>query len=260
MRNHCQVVVLSFLQAGGRVTASNVLYRDLRMPRNLFGGPDLSGVGYVQKFADFGGTISEGHEGSFIATLPDGIRFEAKPAALLDTLGMLVERFVDEEYAWLDAAGRVVIDIGANVADSVVYFARRGAAYVYGYEPDPATFAAAQRNLELNRIRNADVAPLAVQRETGDGRTSFADVLDRACREHPGLAIVCKIDCEGCEYEIFAPGAATPPGVDRVSQIMIEYHWRSPEPLLAALEGMKFQVETSPGAPGVGWIRARRPR
>lgn len=260
MRNHCQVVVLNFLQAGGRITASEVLYRDLRLPREIFGGPDLSGVGYLQRFVDHGGAIKEGHEGPWVATLPDGLRFEAKPAAFLDLLGMLVERFVDDEYGWLDAAGRVVVDIGANVADSVVYFAQRGAAYVYGYEPDPATFAAARRNLELNQIRNADVAPLAVQRETGDGQTSFADVLDRACQEHPGLAIVCKIDCEGCEYEIFAPGVAAPPGLDRVSQIMIEYHWRSPATLLAVLEGMGFQVETSTGAPGVGWIRAHRPR
>jgi len=260
MRNHCQVVVLSFLQAGGRITASDILYRGLRLPGDLFRGPDLSGVGYVQRFVDFGGAITGGPQGPLVATLPDGIRFEAKPAKLLDTLALLVERFVDDEYAWLDAAGRVVVDIGANVADSVVYFARRGAAYVYGYEPDPATFAAALRNLELNRFRNADVAPLAVQRDTSDGQTSFADVLGRACQEHPGLPIICKIDCEGCEYEIFDSGGAAPPGLDRVSQIMIEYHWRSPETLLAALEGLGFHVETSPGAPGVGWIRAQKPR
>jgi len=232
----------------------------MRLPSKLFRGPDLSGVGYVQRFVDFGGAITGGHEGPLVATLPDGIRFEAKPAVFLDMLGMLVERFVDDEYAWLDAAGRVVVDIGANVADSVVYFARRGAAYVYGYEPDPATFAAAQRNLALNPFRNADVTPLAVQRETSDGQTSFADVLGRASQEHPDLPIICKIDCEGCEYEIFAPGGVAPPGLERVSQIMIEYHWRSPEPLLAALEGLGFHVESSPGAPGVGWIRAQRPQ
>jgi hypothetical protein len=39
---------------------------------------------------------------------------------------------------------------------------------------------------------------------------------------------------------------------------MIEYHERSPGTLVSALEAAGFQVETSPGAPGVGWIRARR--
>jgi len=258
MRSHCQVVVLGFLQAGGRITDSDVIYRDIQLPAELFSGRDLAGVGYLRRFADYGGSLGAGSR-PFVATLPNGLRFEAKPEALLATLGMLVERFVDDEYAWLDAAGRVVVDVGANVADSVVYFAQRGAAYVFGYEPDPTTFAAAQRNLELNKFRNASVAPLAVVGETSNGHTSFADVLAQAGNQHPGLPIICKIDCEGCEYEIFAPGQVAPPGMERVSQIMIEYHWRSPEILRTTLEGMGFQVETAPGATGVGWIRARRP-
>lgn len=258
MRHRCQEVVFDFLRAGGRVAKADIVYRDQRLPRLLFSGKALAGVGYVQRFVDYGGRV-EGRSDTFVASLPNGLRFEAAGGALLASLGMLVERFVDEEYAWLDAAGRVVVDVGANIADSVVYFANRGAAFVYGYEPDPVAFAAAERNLELNGIGNARVSRVAVQGEARNGHVSFAEVIAQAGSQYPGLPIVCKIDCEGCEYEIFAPGNSVPARLDRVSQIMIEYHWRSPETLVTALEDLGFQVETAPGAPGVGWIRAHRP-
>ncbi|GAC1480756.1 MAG: hypothetical protein PVSMB9_05680 [Candidatus Dormibacteria bacterium] len=249
--------MLAFVRAGGRVGREEVVYRDLRLPRSLFSGRDLAGVGYVQRFVDYGGRL-EARSEKFVATLPDGLVFEAGSRRVLDTLAMLLERFVDEEYAWLDAKGRVVVDVGANVADSVVYFAKRGAAHVYGYEPDPVAFAAAERNLGLNRIANATVVHAAVQGEASNGHVSFADVIRQASSLHPGLPIVCKIDCEGCEYDLFAPGRMKPAQVDRVSQIMIEYHWRSPQALVTSLEALGFRVETSPGAPGVGWVRAHR--
>jgi hypothetical protein len=258
MRNRCQEVVLDFLVAGGRINQDHVHYGSLRLPRAMFSGRDLAGVGYVRRFTDYGGKL-EGPSDTFVTTLPNNLRFEARANTLLATLGMLVERFVDEEYAWLDSRGRVVIDVGANIADSVVYFSNRGAAYVYGYEPDPIAFAAAQRNLDLNGIHNVMLSQVAVQGEARDGRVAFADVIDQAGSEHPGLSIVCKIDCEGCEYEIFAPGAFARAHLDGVLQIMIEYHWRSPEILVKSLETAGFQVETAPGSPGVGWIRARRP-
>jgi hypothetical protein len=129
---------------------------------------------------------------------------------------------------------------------------------VYGYEPDPAAFAAAERNLGLNKIGNATVVQAAVQGEASNGHVSFADVIRQASSLHPGLGIVCKIDCEGCEFDLFAPGLMKPAQLERVSQIMIEYHWRSPQPLVTSLKALGFQVETSPGAPGVGWVRAHR--
>jgi hypothetical protein len=256
-RNRCLEVVHDFLQAGGRVTERDVEYRELRLPRRLFAAKDLAGVGSVRRFGDFGGKV-DGLAGSFVAKLPNGLRFEAQDTRFLDTLLMLVERFIDDEYAWLDVEGRVVVDVGANIADSVVYFASRGAAHVYGYEPDPVAFAAAERNLGLNGIANATVVQAAVQGEASNGHVSFAEVINQASSLHPGVPIVCKVDCEGCEYDLFAPGRLKPAQLERVAQIMIEYHWRSPQALVTSLEALGFRVETSPGAPGVGWVRAHR--
>jgi len=50
--------------------------------------------------------------------------------------------------------------------------------------------------------------------------------------ENDGIPIVCKIDCEGCEFEIFSQGTMQPDAMKFVSQIMIEYHWKSPDRLL----------------------------
>ena len=250
--------MLDFVSSGGRITADEVQYRSARLPRAMFGGTALAGVGYLKRVVDFGAGVS--HSGEvYSASLPDGVRFEADRGGFVNTLCMVAERFVDDEYAWLDVAGHVVIDVGANIADSVIYFARRGAAFVYGYEPNPEAFAAATHNLELNGVRDAEVAPLTVASEVRrPGDVAFTDVLDRARHGHAGATVVCKIDCEGCEYEIFAPASLPDGALDRVSQVMIEYHHRPPDPIVGTLEQRGFSVETSTGAPGVGWIRARR--
>jgi len=250
--------VLEFLSSGGRVTQDEVLYRGARLPRALFAGTALAGVGYMKRVLDYGATVAQAGD-AYAASLPDGLTFEADRAGFVDTLCMVAERFVDDEYGWLDVAGHVVVDVGANIADSVIYFAKRGAAHVYGYEPNPVAYAAATHNLELNAIHDAEVAPLAVAGQVHDGgEVAFTDVLDRARNGHQGATVVCKIDCEGCEYDIFAPASLPEQALDRVSQVMIEYHYRSPDPIVRTLEERGFQVETSSGTPGVGWIRARR--
>lgn len=238
-----------------------VEYRDLQLPRRLFANANLAGVGFLRELGDFGVKIESKTDAQTIG-LPNGLRFEARDDRFSDTLCMLAERFVAEEYAWLDVAGHVVIDVGANIADSVLYFAHRGATYVYGYEPDASAFAVAARNLTLNGAENASVLQVAVvghEQAGGTASISFAEVVAVAAREHAGVALVCKIDCEGCEYEILTPASLRDADMRNVTQLMIEYHWRAPEPIRQALEEIGFEVETATGPSGVGWIRAHRP-
>jgi hypothetical protein len=44
-----------------------------------------------------------------------------------DVFRSMVEVFVDEEWGFLDVNGRVVVDVGAFVGDSSIYFALKGA-------------------------------------------------------------------------------------------------------------------------------------
>ena len=255
---------MRFLRSGGRFGAGQVEYRGQKLPRSLFAGSALGGVGYLQDVVDYGGTISSAGDGGFIASLPNGLHFESNQHGFIDSLCMLAERFVADEYRWLDVEGRIVVDIGANIGDSALYFVKRGATYVYGYEPDATAYDAAVRNLRLNGVTNAEVTKAAVGGEAqppGDGDRNgvrtLNDIIDHVTKVHPGVGIVCKIDCEGCEYEIME-SAHVRDALARVSQVMIEYHWRSPEPLVAALRGSAFETETSTAASGVGWVRARK--
>ena len=251
------------MRAGGRLTEKEVEYRQARLPRSVFSGARLGGVGYLRQLVDDGAKVDPQLDGCFTVILADGARFEFGEETLIEALGMLVERFVEQEYQWLEAAGRVVVDVGANVGDSVVYFARRGAIHVYGFEPDVVTYNAALRNIELNHLDNVTVTRAAVTgpigaAPAGSQEMSFADVLDQVRSSHPGVPIVCKIDCEGCEYSLFADSLQAE-SVDQVSQVMIEYHWRPPDSIEHKLESFGFQVDSEPAAaPGVGWIRARR--
>jgi len=257
-------VVLDFLLAGGEVDSQTVAYRSAQLPRAPFANHGLAGVGYLQRLTDHGARFDQLATGLYQTELPDGLRFDAAEDMFTEALCVLAERFVDEEYAWLGVEGRVVVDIGANVGDSALYFARRRAVHVYGYEPDAAIYAAAAHNLELNPVENVTIVRAAVSARTDDDvepphEISLADLLDQVRSRHPGIDIVCKIDCEGCEFEILSGDSLRPSTLERVTQVMVEYHWREPAPLLQSLKSHGFEVESFPAAPGVGWIRARAP-
>ncbi len=258
-RFRCQEVVERFLQSGGRISTSSVEYQNHRLPVEPFRGRGLGGVAYMRRLVDFGATISAG-ESQFAINLPDGRVFEAPSSALVDTMLMLVERFVDDEYSWLEPTGRVVIDVGANIADSAIYFAGRGAVHVYGYEPDPDAFSAALRNVARNNIQNVTLVPAAVTQVASPGddhHAGFVDVLRKVSLNHPDIAIVCKIDCEGCEYEIVNSSADLAGVIGPVVQVMIEYHHRGSDSLKADLQRLGFQVDAAETGAGVGWVRAR---
>ena len=55
---------------------------------------------------------------------------------------------VERLYGVLDVEDRAVLDIGAFIADSSLFFASRGARKVYAYEP--VFYEIAMRNVELN--------------------------------------------------------------------------------------------------------------
>jgi precorrin-6B methylase 2 len=256
MRVHSQEPLHDFLRAGGRFTRRSVDYGGVSVDRAPFTGPNLAGVAYLHRFVDFGGRITKSDD-LYLITLPNGLTFETEGWRLVDTILMMVERFIDDEYAWIEVDKRVVIDVGANIGDSVIYFAHKGATFVYGFEPERAAFETSERNLARNHIENALVEHVAVTRD-GKGGVAFNEVLRHAAAKHPAAEIVCKIDCEGCEYELLAPGSLEPGAMQRVTQVMVEYH-----SAVAPSEGLRrlgYEVDIEPGAGGVGWMRARRAR
>jgi len=211
--------------------------------------------------------------GNYIVRLGD-FAFKLSPEEFTTSLWAVCNRFLGGEYADLDVRDAVVVDIGAYIGDSVLYFVQQGAYRVHAYEPFGVTFAAATANIELshagNRVQvvNAGVAsrsgsvavaaadvpsPLLVSLPADGwpvgavdhGETvrliSFGEVLDQAVAEAGGRRIVCKIDCEGAEFDILL-GAPLPEAFAQVRQLIIETHRRSPAPLAQVLESQGFTV------------------
>jgi len=73
-----------------------------------------------------------------------------------DVLAILAN-FINEEYetdflSYLDnIKGKIVLDIGAFVGDTAVFFGKKGAS-VYAYEPSKELYEIAKKNIKLNNI------------------------------------------------------------------------------------------------------------
>jgi len=159
--------------------------------------------------------------------------------------GDLFNIFYEKDYDFLPVKDRVVIDIGANIADSSIYFAMSGAKKVIALEPFPKNFVVAQKNITLNgftdkiELLNAGccggrsskdmvldasangVGCQTMQSSLGDN-IHFHTLRELINKYNIDSPAVLKIDCEGCEYEIILSNSKTI--LDKFSHIQIEYH------------------------------------
>jgi len=188
------------------------------------------------------------------------LRFQAE--SLLKSSGMLVEQFVHEQYKWLRVKGKQVLDVGANVGDSAIYFALNGASHIYAFEPYPYTYRIAKRNIELNGLEKQVTilnmgcgrdATILVNPELRSEPSSnlmtcatgenVRIVSLRSIIEDYGLSnAVGKIDGEGCEYDLIL--GASDRELRAFSQMMIEYHQGFPS-LVDRLRKAGFHVTHS---------------
>ena len=210
--------------------------------------------------------------GHLLVELPTAEHFYVRIARGWHDAGTLHDTFVKQIYSdHPPLAGGCVLDIGANIGDTAVYFGARGARVV-AYEPDPEMCALARRNVALNGvdavIQNAGVggesATLRLSAAAGGAdsmsttlfpgstpanrlhvRTidvdviAFADVLAQC-----GPLRLIKFDCEGCEY----PALASLPdeSLAEVEHIIMEHHGHDDE-LASALRRLGFSVRAADG-------------
>lgn len=170
-----------------------------------------------------------------IVTAPYGIAFT------LDSLEptIFVETFIaDIHYDRSDLAGLVVVDAGAYVGDTALYYARRGAT-VHAYEPDPTNFAKLVRNLSLNAFGNrvrpfqeavgvdgsipfqlrADGGSQGYLPEAGKVTAVTSASLKTVVGRLPAPGYLLKADIKGAEYEI-----ARQPAIREFEKLQIEYN------------------------------------
>ena len=77
--------------------------------------------------------------------LKDGIKFR-------HMYWLIIEIFHYGVYGSLGVEGRVVVDVGAFVGDSAIYFALKGARKVIVIEPHPGAYAEMLENIKLNNL------------------------------------------------------------------------------------------------------------
>ncbi len=157
--------------------------------------------------------------------------------------GDIFRAFVDDDYSDLSVKGKTVVDVGASVGDTAIYFAASGADQVLAYEPYPRSFSRAMENIERNNLEHkikllnkgvgkpgsVRVNPLypnsnsSVLRDSKNGNISIEVIsLDSIVEENNLGDAVLKMDCEGCEYDsILKAGDTT---LRAFKEIKLEYH------------------------------------
>ena len=149
--------------------------------------------------------------------------------------------FKNGEYDVVPVKGRVVVDIGAALGDTAVYFSIKGAKKIYGYELNKRYFDMAQKNINLNNFRDrieieycgvaskkicsSDVILGACipeqDREKIDG--AGFKTLDMIVQEKNVEDAILKLDVDGFEYEIIR--SASMETLRHFDLIFIEYHF-----------------------------------
>ncbi|MEM3771619.1 MAG: FkbM family methyltransferase [Candidatus Micrarchaeia archaeon] len=168
--------------------------------------------------------------------------------------GDIVGVFLDNEYSKLRVWNKTVIDIGANIGDSSVYFAIHGAKKVIAVEPFPGTFRKLEENIKINQLEdkiepvnaaigNKEDKLLFDKSIYGSGslqaeRYSDATIPNEDKVEVPVIPIsrllgdgtgpyVLKMDCEGCEYSFFENTEISE--IMKFEEIILEFHGEGTE-------------------------------
>jgi len=175
--------------------------------------------------------------------------------------GDLETVFANEVYNFLNPKGGVVIDIGASIGDTPIYFCVEGAKKVIALEPYPYTFKLLSENVKINGcadkiiLLNAGYGKDGVIRidenfipssgsdlkesKDGKGRQINLYSLKTILSMFNIKEAVLKMDCEGCEYNLLNEDRDT---IRRFKRIQIEYHYGYEE-LYNYLKDNNFDVK-----------------
>ena len=160
-----------------------------------------------------------------------------------DKNGDIQAVFFDEVYAELDVQDKIVVDIGANIGDTAIYFAIKGAKKVIALEPFSQNYELAKKNIELNnltdkieliqagcsgisgtiKISSESDGPCSILSEVSEGLEIPLLSLDDIVKKYNIDSGILKIDCEGCEQDVILNSSEKT--LQKFSQIFIEYHY-----------------------------------
>ena len=169
--------------------------------------------------------------------------------------------FSRDEYNFLNVKNEIVVDIGANIGDSAIYFALNNAKKVIALEPYQYSYKKALKNIKKNNIEDKitllnsgygkdgtiKVDP-DFENNTGSDLKQYNDgvnikvlSLKTLLSDYHIDEAVLKMDCEGCEYNLLKEENDT---LKKFKRVQIEYHYGY-EKLKEKLEDAGFTVTYS---------------
>ncbi len=137
----------------------------------------------------------------------------------------IIEIFEEDTYGFINPRGRVVVDVGAFIGDSAIYFALRGAERVIAIEPHPGAYREMLENIKLNNMEdkiipiNAGLASrkgrIRISDDVSIDNTATVQYLPSDSGEIAAMTLgeiikqynidsyaVLKMDCQGCEFDV----------------------------------------------------------
>ena len=158
------------------------------------------------------------------------------------TNGDVVSIFKKNEYSFLPVMEKEVIDIGANIGESSIYFANRGAKNVIAVEPDRISYDYAVKNIAINGYSDTIKLILAAcglkDKFVSENELQFL-TLKTLIKKYCSYPKILKVDCEGCEYDLILNASID--DLSKFSHIQIEYHFGY-QNLKTRLEECGFEV------------------
>jgi len=176
--------------------------------------------------------------------------------------GTIIQVFEEEDYKFLNVQNKSVLDIGAFVGDSPIYFILKGAKKVYAIEPHPDAYKEMLENIKLNNMQDK-IIPInmginyekdyitistttantqaTLLKSKGDGIKVPAGKLSDIIEKYNIDAEILKMDCEGCEYNIILRDYDT---IKEFDEIGFEYHaYNTKIPVSKLLEKLNKDFE-----------------
>lgn len=172
--------------------------------------------------------------------------FDIGPARFKQFQATILEVFVGQVYSLVDVKGKEVVDIGASIGDSAIYFVLKGAKKVYAVEPHPIAYNEMLDNIKLNNMYDRitpinaaigskpgfifietiacanDIATIYYGTNSNSGSFKVPVItLDQLVKEYNIKPDVLKMDCEGCEYDMILNDYEH---VRMFKELIFEYH------------------------------------
>ena len=172
------------------------------------------------------------------------------------------EYFADDQWDMIDFNNRHVIDIGANIGDTALYFAKENAK-VIAFEPVKHLYELGLENISLNPTLKDKInfinkavggkrGNLTIGNETtktyinkNDSYQIEVITVRDVLEEYEFPADILKMDCEGCEFEVIINEDLT-----MFNDIIFEHHSKQVgkdyKPLIKKLEDDGFKIDKYP--------------